>query len=55
MAHKKKPRNIPSPFKARKILSDGEIDGKPLTEKQKGFFGLIAGGGTPTKLNRKKG
>lgn len=32
-----------SPEKARKILEDGEANGKPLTKKQRGFFGAIAG------------
>ena len=30
--------------KARKILRDKEIRGKPLTKKQIGFFGARAGG-----------
>ena len=29
--------------KAKKILKDGTLDGKPLTPKQKKFFGMIAG------------
>jgi hypothetical protein len=33
--------------KARKILSDGSVNGKPLTAKQKKYFGMIAGGGKP--------
>lgn len=40
--------------KAKKILADGEVKGHPLTEKQKRFFGLIAGGGTPTRTKKKK-
>lgn len=32
-----------SPEKARKILKDGTVHGKPLTEKQRGMFGAIAG------------
>jgi hypothetical protein len=42
--------------KAKQILSDGETRGNPLTPKQKGLFGAIAGGagggmasGTPPK------
>ena len=31
--------------KARKILSDGSVNGKPLTAKQKKYFGMIAHGG----------
>lgn len=30
--------------KAKKILKDGEVKGKPLTEKQRKLFGAIAGG-----------
>lgn len=30
--------------KAKKILRDGKIGGKPLTAKQKRFFGARAGG-----------
>jgi hypothetical protein len=38
--------------KAKTILEDGTIRGKALTEKQKKFFGAIAGGATPLqKLN----
>lgn len=33
-----------SPEKAKKILSDGSVHGQPLTDKQKKFFGAIAGG-----------
>ena len=42
--------------KARKILKEGVAQGKPLTSKQKSFFGLVAGGGTPTRIRgaRKK-
>lgn len=32
-----------SPAKARKILDDGEVHGKPLTEAQRGMFGAAAG------------
>ena len=39
--------------KAKKILKHGEVHGKPLTKKQKGFFGARAGG-TPIKRKRKK-
>ena len=33
--------------KAKEILKDDEIAGKPLEEKQKKFFGSVAGGETP--------
>ena len=42
-----------SPAKARKILEHGEIEGVPLTKKQRGFFGIIAGGKTPMKAKRR--
>ena len=32
-------RGGPSPAKARKILHDGKVHGKPLTDKQRRFFG----------------
>ena len=35
--------------KAKKILREGVARGRNLSKKQKGFFGLIAGGGTPTR------
>lgn len=38
--------------KAKQILREGTARGQVLTEKQKGLFGLIAGGGRPS---RKKG
>ncbi len=44
---KKRAKTEPAPVsaaKASKILSDGEINGKPLTAKQKRFFGRLAGG-----------
>jgi hypothetical protein len=36
--------------KAKKILKDGEVNGKPLTARQKRFFGLIASGERPSRL-----
>ncbi len=39
----------PSQHKAKKILKHGKVRDKALSESQKGFFGLIAGGGTPRK------
>jgi hypothetical protein len=34
-----------SAAKAREILHDGTVHGHPLTDKQRRFFGFIAGGG----------
>ena len=39
--------------KARKILKDGKVRGKKLTAKQKRFFGLVAGGGKPTRQKKR--
>lgn len=33
-----------TPYKAKKMLADGTANGKPLTDKQRGYFGLIASG-----------
>jgi hypothetical protein len=35
--------------KAKEILKDGTIRGKALTDRQKRYFGFVAGGGTPKK------
>lgn len=41
----------PSSHKAGKILRDGEIRGRKLTSKQRGFFGARAGGKRPNRLD----
>jgi len=41
IGHKKK--GGPSPAKAKKILDDGKVHGKPLTKRQKRFFRARAG------------
>ena len=38
--------------KAKKILKDGEVNGKPLTKKQRAYCGLIAGSGNPTETKK---
>ena len=38
--------------KAKKMLKDDSAHGRKLTKKQKGYFGLIAGGKRPTKKKR---
>ena len=44
--------------KAKKILKDKSVRGNPLTPKQKGFFGAVAGGSSrlvkALKKKRKK-
>lgn len=39
--------------KAKEMLKHGEVHGKALSKKQKGLFGLIAGGGSPSKMASK--
>ena len=39
--------------KAKEILKDGSVRGRPLTTKQKRFFGARAGG-APVKPKRSK-
>jgi len=39
--------------KAREILSDGTVRGKPLTEKQKRYMGARAGGAPMKKKSRR--
>lgn len=43
-------KDAPSPTKARQILHDKAVRGKPLTEKQRAFFGAVAA--TPKKRSR---
>ena len=50
--HKKS--HLPSPEKAREILEHGEVHGKPLTKKQRGFMGMLAGGKKPTRTRKEK-
>jgi len=38
-----------TPGKAKKMLDDGTVHGRSLTDKQKRYFGAIAGGATPMK------
>lgn len=46
-----------SQSKAKKILREKKttLRGKPITKKQKGLLGLIAGGGAPSKRKGYKG
>lgn len=39
--------------KAREMLEDGTVHGKPITKKQRGFFGAVAGDNS-RKLRYKK-
>lgn len=48
----KNQRHSLSPRKARKMLHDKSAQGHPLTKKQRGLFGLIAGGRIPSRMAR---
>lgn len=48
MRHRRK--DLPSAEKAGKILKDDSVRGKKLTGRQKRFFGMLRGGGVPTRL-----
>lgn len=43
---------MPSIHKAKEMLGHGEVRGKALSKKQKGLFGLIAGGKKPSKMKK---
>ena len=43
----KNPLKQVSKAKAKKILKHGSVYGHNLTDKQKNYFGFIAGGGEP--------
>ena len=51
MHAKHKPAQV-SMEKSKEILRHGEVHGKPLTRKQKGFFGARAGGAPVKKGSR---
>ena len=46
-------RGLPSKAKAGEIMRHGEVRGHALTEKQKGLMGMLAGGGTPTRMKKR--
>ena len=33
-----------SPTKAKKMLHEGKVHGRPITRRQRGYFGAVAGG-----------
>ena len=52
---KRRKRGAPvSQAKAKLIMRHGEVRGHMLTGKQRGMIGMIAGGGTPTRLKKRK-
>jgi hypothetical protein len=48
------PHNMPTQEKAKTMLHEGSVRGKPLTKGQRGLFGIIASGKRP-KIAPKKG
>ncbi len=45
-------KSLPSQGKAKEIMHDGAVRGKPITTKQRGLFGIIVAGKTPTKVKK---
>jgi len=45
-------KSLPTKDKAKEILHDGTVRGKPITTKQRGLFGIIMAGKTPTKVKK---
>ena len=45
---------VPTQEKAGEILQHGEVRGRKLTGRQGRFFGMLRGGGTPTRMGRDK-
>lgn len=39
--------------KAKKMMKEGMVKGKPMSEKQKGYFGMMAGGKKTNPLKRR--
>ena len=45
-------KGLPTQAKAKEILHDGTVRGKPITKPQRGLMGLIASGKTPKKVRK---
>ena len=45
-------KGLPTQAKAKEILTDGTVRGKPITSKQRGLFGIIMAGKKPTKVKK---
>ncbi len=44
-----KKKSLPTQGKAKEIMHDGTVRGKPITTKQRGLFGIIMAGKVPKK------
>ncbi len=47
-----KKKSLPTQGKAKEILHDGSVRGKPITTKQRGLMAIIATGVTPKKVKK---
>ncbi len=47
-----KKKSLPTQGKAKQMMDDGAVRGKPITTKQRGLFGIIMAGRTPTKVKK---
>ncbi len=45
-------QSLPTQDKAKKMMDDGTVRGKPITTKQRGLFGIILAGKTPMKVKK---
>ena len=45
-------KGLPTQAKAKEILHDGTVRGKPITTKQRGLMAIIAIGKTPKKVRK---
>jgi hypothetical protein len=45
-------KSLPSKDKAKKMMDDGTVRGKPITTKQRGLFGIIMAGKAPMKVKK---
>jgi hypothetical protein len=45
-------KSLPTQGKAKQMMDDGAVRGKPITTKQRGLFGIILAGKTPTKVKK---
>ncbi len=43
-----KKKVLPTQAKAKEMMDDGTVRGKPITTKQRGLFGIIMAGKAPT-------
>ncbi len=47
-----KKKSLPTQGKAKQMMDDGAVRGKPITTKQRGLMAIIATGVTPKKVKK---